>query len=84
MSRAEDGALELRPQTTGLRSTWPCSACGGRGCGPPDRFGNRDACDRCEGSGVGGGPDALLLDNVTRGAKRLADTASATRKDLTR
>ena len=36
----------------------PCFACGGQGCSEPDYFGNRDPCDRCEGSGIEGGPDA--------------------------
>jgi len=35
----------------------PCFACRGQGCSEPDYFGNRDPCDRCEGSGIEDGPD---------------------------
>ena len=32
-----------------------CGACGGRGVSDPDRDGQRDPCDACEGSGRQGG-----------------------------
>jgi hypothetical protein len=56
---ADDAAVELAAEWTDPNGTRRCSACRGRGCGEPDYFGNRDACDRCEGTGIEGGPDAL-------------------------
>lgn len=56
VKRANDTAPES--VQAGAIEPQPCFACGGQGCGEPDSFGNRDACDRCEGSGIEGGPDA--------------------------
>jgi DnaJ-class molecular chaperone len=58
--RADHAQLEFQAGASDPNAAEPCWACNGRGGGEPDYFGNRDACDRCEGSGVEGGPDAVV------------------------
>jgi len=62
MQLADDAPVDLAVEWTDPDEPQPCSACNGRGCSEPDYFGNRDACDRCEGTGIEGGPDALPLE----------------------